>query len=108
MTGILIKRGDTAIDIVGRGHMMTEAEIKEMYPHAREHLEPSEAGGDEERFSAREVAWSCWHTFITNSCLQNCETINFYFIKASEDPFLETAWLFQRWGRGGKVSVEIV
>lgn len=27
MIGILIKRGDTAIDIVGRGLMMTEAEI---------------------------------------------------------------------------------
>lgn len=33
--------------------MMTEAEIKEMHPHAREHLEPPEAGEDEERFSTR-------------------------------------------------------
>ena len=64
----------------GEGHMMTEAEIKEMYPHAREHLEPSEAGGDEERFSAREGAWSFWHTFIIDSGLQNCESINFYVL----------------------------
>lgn len=32
----------------GEGLMMTEAETKERHPHAREHLEPSEAGGDEE------------------------------------------------------------
>lgn len=64
----------------GEGHMMTEAETKERHPHAREHLEPSEAGGDEERFSAREGAWSCWHTLITDSGLQNWESIHFYVL----------------------------
>lgn len=31
--------------------------LKERHLHAREYLEPSKAGGDGERFSAREGAW---------------------------------------------------
>ena len=36
MTGILIRRGDTATDTEGRGHMMTEAEIVMLQLQAKE------------------------------------------------------------------------
>ena len=54
--------------------MMTEAEIKEMHPHAREQLEPPrlEKMKKDSLLKSSEGAWSCWHTLSIDSGLQNC------------------------------------
>lgn len=48
-----------------------EAEIGVIYPQAKEHLEPPEAG------ESKEGAWPCWHTLISDSGLKNCERKHF-------------------------------
>ena len=62
--------------------MMTEAEIKEMHPHAREQLEPPklEKMKKDSLLESSEGAWSCWHTLSTDSGLQSCESINSYVL----------------------------
>lgn len=37
MTGILIRRGDTVTDTKGRGHMLTEVEIRMLQLRAKDH-----------------------------------------------------------------------
>ena len=57
--------------------MMTEAEIKEMYPHAREHLEPSDAKGLRKSSPLEQRGHGPADTLISDIWPPDCQRINF-------------------------------